>query len=40
MVDYLWYLEDFKLDYEMTVTQVYEEVARVSFNQYAAFFDN
>ncbi|RYC79611.1 hypothetical protein BFJ63_vAg17504 [Fusarium oxysporum f. sp. narcissi] len=31
MVDYLYHLEDFKLDYSMTVKQVYEEVARVSF---------
>ena len=35
MVDYLYHLEDFKLDYGMTVMQVYEEVARVSFSQYA-----
>jgi hypothetical protein len=35
MVDYLYHLEDFKLDYSMTVTQVYEEVARVSFGKYA-----
>jgi len=31
MVDYLSHLEDFKLDYTMTVAEVYEEVARVSF---------
>jgi len=31
MVDYLDHLEDFKPDYRMTVTQVYKEVARVSF---------
>ncbi|KAN0104774.1 HET domain containing protein [Hyaloscypha variabilis] len=31
MVDHLGHLEDFKLDYSMTVTQVYEELARVSF---------
>lgn len=31
MVDYLMHLEDFKLDYSMTVEQVYREVARVSF---------
>jgi hypothetical protein len=35
MVDYLVHLEDFKLDYSMTVAQVYEEVAKVSFSQYA-----
>ena len=35
MVDYLYDSEDFKLDYGLTVTQVYEEVARVSFTQYA-----
>jgi hypothetical protein len=35
MVDYLSDLKDFKLDYSMTVTQVYEEVARVSFRRYA-----
>ena len=33
MVEYLWALEDFKLDYSMTVMQVYEEVARVSFRE-------
>ncbi|KAE9367140.1 HET-domain-containing protein [Stipitochalara longipes BDJ] len=32
LVDYLYDLEDFKLDYGMTVEQVYEEVARVSFH--------
>jgi hypothetical protein len=31
MVYYLSHLDDFKLDYSMTVKQVYEEVARVSF---------
>jgi hypothetical protein len=31
MVEYLHHLEDFKPDYSMTVTQVYKEVARVSF---------
>ena len=31
LVDYLAHLEDFKLDYSMSVKQVYEEVARVSF---------
>jgi Heterokaryon incompatibility protein (HET) len=40
MVNYLSHLEDFKLDYGMTVTQVYEEVARVSFSQYAAWFES
>jgi hypothetical protein len=34
MVDYLSHLEDFKIDYSMTVTQVYEELARVSFMQF------
>jgi hypothetical protein len=31
MVEHLLHLEDFKVDYSMAVTQVYEEVARVSF---------
>ncbi|KAM0490312.1 hypothetical protein ACHAP8_011694 [Fusarium lateritium] len=31
MVEYLSHLKDFKLDYGMTVKQVYREVARVSF---------
>jgi hypothetical protein len=31
MVNYLWHLEKFKMDYSMTVTQVYNEVTRVSF---------
>lgn len=31
LVDYLYHLGDFKLDYSMNVTQVYEELARVSF---------
>jgi hypothetical protein len=31
LVDYLYHLEDFKIDYNMAVTQVYEEVSRVSF---------
>ena len=30
-VDYLYTVEDFKPDYRMTVRQVYDEVARVSF---------
>jgi hypothetical protein len=39
MVDYLTHLEDNRLDYNMTVEQVYEEVARVSFSQYSALFE-
>ena len=31
LVEYLSHLEDFKLDYTMSVKEVYEEVARVSF---------
>ena len=39
MVDYLTHLEDFRLDYNMTVVQVYEEVTRVSFGEYSALFE-
>lgn len=34
MVDHLASLDDFRVDYNMIVAQVYEEVARVSFPMY------